>query len=844
MDKSARRTWRDRVETYALTPEGKIYGGRYTDDKMFGVFGGGVDPGEDILEAAKREFREESGREFLDPEILPVPPAMNRWRMSADMSDKQRERIQKHIGSRARFVVGKLGPVTSEDRGPDTDSGMFDIREYDIPEALQHMHVPTDERSEEINKVRRKRIKVLKLLLSRIQDKTAADVPETPATEPTGKWKYNVRSPNPITKDYIQAYSLPAGPGKSEAYRTRADAAPETFKPVRPGVPTVSVAGHAGGKTEWRLDKKYWRNLLPYIHKVTGGKPGWDLDVDACNLRGTCQEDLEKALGAGAVAAPGFVVRPPAFTYGLSSLPSPAFDFSTGLPATRKDYDKAGALYAATTLHMPPGTDDSINYVGMADTVVGPRRSLPALREFGNIARQWEDPEFAIDKSPRDPIVTSVYPNRSLPQEWGRMVQKYKDYIRTRPLADVSVADAYSKDWKKFKADYGNLARSASYKLFDNDPGRAELLRKSLRTSKYMNDFADPLFTDEQLQQVVPALRQYDRLRQSLGPEEALEKIREVDPEGAALIETALDAGMTMAKTRGGTALDKTAAVIDELKKAKWESDRRNYQRKAAIIRAIMARDPEAFIRDSEAKGITGLTHRSTGFRLHMPTAELPAENREAKISYKLRPGSVRYKADAGKPVAISTLEALALVNGKQIGKAQLMRGFHGKDIFRKMEVDPEHRGKGVAKELLQRLMDKADADGITTIYTRANPYNDEPLSQEDLMNFYAKFGFKPSDEGSGELPGGGYPVGSGPGSMVRRREPDNRYVLEDMAYGLEKYPELEPRPERIRALRSAGLNDLAQIMEEGHGILSRPERVQRIRSVLTDVPTQLKRMT
>jgi hypothetical protein len=143
---------------------------------------------------------------------------------------------------------------------------------------------------------------------------------------------------------------------------------------------------------------------------------------------------------------------------------------------------------------------------------------------------------------------------------------------------------------------------------------------------------------------------------------------------------------------------DKTAADIDDLKAAKRESDRRNYQRKAAIIRAIISRDPEAFIRDSQAKGITGLTHRRTGFRLHIPTEELPADKRS------------------------------------------------------------------------------------------------------------------------------------------------NRYVLEDIAYGLEKYPELEPRPERIQALRSAGLDDLAQIMAEGHGILSKPDRIERIRSAITNIPTEQKR--
>jgi GNAT superfamily N-acetyltransferase/2'-5' RNA ligase len=147
------------------------------------------------------------------------------------------------------------------------------------------------------------------------------------------------------------------------------------------------------------------------------------------------------------------------------------------------------------------------------------------------------------------------------------------------------------------------------------------------------------------------------------------------------------------------------------------------------------------------------------------------------KITYRKKPGSVRYKYDEGKPIPISTMNILALLNGRQIGKAQLMRNFHGKDIFRKMQVDKEHRGKGVAKELLRRLMEHADEEGIDTVYTRANPYNDEPLSREDLMKFYAKFGFEPSEQEGDELPGGGYPVGYGPGAMIRKKAEGKKRV-------------------------------------------------------------------
>ena len=63
--------------------------------------------------------------------------------------------------------------------------------------------------------------------------------------------------------------------------------------------------------------------------------------------------------------------------------------------------------------------------------------------------------------------------------------------------------------------------------------------------------------------------------------------------------------------------------VIQELLKAKSESDRRNYRAKDEILRRLIRENPDHFRTDSSTGSIVGLTHRS-GFRIHMPRKALP----------------------------------------------------------------------------------------------------------------------------------------------------------------------------------------------------------------------------
>ncbi len=125
--------YRDRAEMYALDKDGNVFGGLY-DHGGFGVFGGGIDPGEDAAEAAAREFQEESGYAVTNPRVLPFQPHAVDW-TPPYKSKKQAERAKKYRGSRTYYVLGDLG-----DKIPNAkidEIGRTQVRPYSLDEALK-----------------------------------------------------------------------------------------------------------------------------------------------------------------------------------------------------------------------------------------------------------------------------------------------------------------------------------------------------------------------------------------------------------------------------------------------------------------------------------------------------------------------------------------------------------------------------------------------------------------------------------------------------------------------------------------------------------------------------------
>jgi len=72
---------------------------------------------------------------------------------------------------------------------------------------------------------------------------------------------------------------------------------------------------------------------------------------------------------------------------------------------------------------------------------------------------------------------------------------------------------------------------------------------------------------------------------------------------------------------------EKAAKVrIDDLLKAKAESDRRNYKAKHDILRRLIGSHPHEFKIDSKTNGIVGVTHVPSGFRVHLPRRVVPTK--------------------------------------------------------------------------------------------------------------------------------------------------------------------------------------------------------------------------
>lgn len=72
-------------------------------------------------------------------------------------------------------------------------------------------------------------------------------------------------------------------------------------------------------------------------------------------------------------------------------------------------------------------------------------------------------------------------------------------------------------------------------------------------------------------------------------------------------------------------------SVVEQLLQAKAESDRKNWPAKHSILRKLLEKNPEQFTQDSEQGSIVGLTHTTSGFKIHAPRVLLPRQLPGAK---------------------------------------------------------------------------------------------------------------------------------------------------------------------------------------------------------------------
>lgn len=129
-----RRPYRAKTNVIVVS-RGMVYGGTFTDDGTFGLFGGGIEEGEDALEAASREFTEETGLAATDLVMLPVKSVKIEWRPPY-LTPKLAERAKHFRGSEVFFVGGRLveGFKQKRAKGDDGTSWLRDVRFYSLDE--------------------------------------------------------------------------------------------------------------------------------------------------------------------------------------------------------------------------------------------------------------------------------------------------------------------------------------------------------------------------------------------------------------------------------------------------------------------------------------------------------------------------------------------------------------------------------------------------------------------------------------------------------------------------------------------------------------------------------------
>lgn len=169
------KPYRDRVEVYALK-DGKVWGGLH-DNGTFGTYGGGIDEGESLLEAAAREFSEESGYTVTNLRTLGLKPFLLDWKPPYP-NKKMRERARHYRGSRTYYLVGDLGD--KHGRKLVEPVRRQDVRLYDLDEAIKLSSKKlTDETLAQVTANRVLALKAIKAELSRQAnaDKRGEDCP-------------------------------------------------------------------------------------------------------------------------------------------------------------------------------------------------------------------------------------------------------------------------------------------------------------------------------------------------------------------------------------------------------------------------------------------------------------------------------------------------------------------------------------------------------------------------------------------------------------------------------------------------------------------------------------------
>jgi len=170
--KTAALATRPRVELFARK-DGKILSGLFPQQGV-GVYGGGVDPGEDPLGAAQREFLEEAGYNVKNVAPIDVAPFRQRW-LKAHNSPKQLARKKEFPGGTLThaFVGDIVG--NKQGLGEDHSSWLKDVGFRSVDELLEIQRGVLGSGTPAEKRLRNYRLQVLEALRG-MQEKSASTI--------------------------------------------------------------------------------------------------------------------------------------------------------------------------------------------------------------------------------------------------------------------------------------------------------------------------------------------------------------------------------------------------------------------------------------------------------------------------------------------------------------------------------------------------------------------------------------------------------------------------------------------------------------------------------------------
>jgi 8-oxo-dGTP pyrophosphatase MutT (NUDIX family) len=218
---SAAKLYRDRVEVFARTPDGKILAGLYSGSaKNVAVPGGGIEKGETKAQAGKREFREEAGIAVRRIRELGVAPVLTAW-AKKDKSYKGKDwqaDIKKHPkGNRTHFVLADIDTAKPKQKPRDPTEFHKTLKARPINDLIeiQRKAIQSHSGSDRLKQMRKRLEMLLKI---KHAEKTAFDYGglfRVADVLDDQLWLYLLKKHQQAKETPVEApsYSMTPGPG-------------------------------------------------------------------------------------------------------------------------------------------------------------------------------------------------------------------------------------------------------------------------------------------------------------------------------------------------------------------------------------------------------------------------------------------------------------------------------------------------------------------------------------------------------------------------------------------------------------------------------------------------------